>query len=95
DDEKFDLSFYLQPLMKIVPGPLIGNELGFFLPSVFVIFLVGLVLVIIISAAFNYTSLSLARSLLRAKEVGVRKTVGALRRQIIVQFLLEAILYRV
>ncbi|MCK4346422.1 MAG: ABC transporter permease, partial [Bacteroidales bacterium] len=92
DDEKFDLSFYLQPLMKIVPGPLIGNELGFFLPSVFVIFLVGLVLVIIISAAFNYTSLSLARSLLRAKEVGVRKTVGALRGQIIVQFLLEAIL---
>ena len=92
NDEKFDLSFYLQPLMKIVPGPLIGNELGFFLPSVFVIFLVGLVLVIIISAAFNYTSLSLARSLLRAKEVGVRKTVGALRGQIIVQFLLEAIL---
>ena len=92
NDEKFDLSFYLQPLMKIVPGPLIGNELGFFLPSVFVIFLVGLVLVIIISAAFNYTSLSLARSLLRAKEVGVRKTVGALRGQIIIQFLLEAIL---
>lgn len=92
DDEQFDLSFYLQPLMKIVPGPLIGNELGFFLPSIFVIFLVGLVLVIIISAAFNYTSLSLARSLLRAKEVGVRKTVGALRGQIIIQFLLEAIL---
>lgn len=95
DEEKYDLSFYLQPLMKIVPGPLIGNELGFYLPSVFVFFLAGLALVIIISAAFNYTSLSLARALLRAKEVGVRKTVGAFRSQIIIQFLLEAILISV
>ena len=92
DEEKCDLSFYLQPLEKIVPGPLMANELGFYLPRVFVIFLAGLALIIIISAAFNYTSLSLARSLLRAKEVGVRKTVGASKGQIIIQFLLEAVL---
>ncbi len=92
DDEKFDLSFYLQPLKKIVPGPILSNELGFFLPKIFIIFLAGLALVIIISAGFNYTSLSLAKSLLRAKEVGVRKTVGASRKQIILQFLLESVL---
>jgi len=92
DEEKYDVSFYLQPLGKIVPGPLMSNELGFYLPRVFVIFLSGLALVIIISAAFNYTSLSLARSLLRAKEVGIRKTVGASKGQIIIQFLLEAVL---
>jgi len=92
DKEKTNVSFVLQPLTKIVPGPLRGNELGFFLWNAMVYFLSGLALVLIILAAFNYTSLSIARSLLRAKEVGVRKTLGATRGKVITQFLLEAVL---
>ncbi len=92
DKEKVNISFVLQPLTKIVPGPLRANELGFFLWNVMVYFLSGLALVLIFLAAFNYTSLSIARSLLRAKEVGVRKTLGATRGKIIVQFLLEAVI---
>jgi len=65
------------------------------MPKVFIIFLGGLALVIIISAAFNYTSLSVARSMLRAKEVGVRKTFGAFRSQIIIQFLSESVVIAV
>jgi putative ABC transport system permease protein len=90
ENEDTNYSFYLQPMNRIVPGPLLGNEIGFFLPGAFVIFLAGLALVIIISAAFNYTSLSVARSMLRAKEVGVRKTFGAVRAQVIIQFFAEA-----
>lgn len=92
DKEEAHFSFYLKPFNKIVPGAFLANEIGVFLPKVFIIFLAGLSLVIIISAAFNYTSLSMARSLLRAKEVGVRKTMGAHRHQVIFQFLAEAIL---
>jgi len=95
DNEDVNYSFYLQPFNKIVPGPLLGNEIGVFMPKVFIIFLGGLALVIIISAAFNYTSLSVARSMLRAKEVGVRKTFGAFRSQIIIQFLSESVVIAV
>jgi putative ABC transport system permease protein len=90
--EDVNVTFYLKPFNKIVPGAFIGNEIGNFMPKIFIIFFAGLALVVMISAAFNYTSLSMARSLLRAKEVGVRKTLGAKRRQIIYQFLAEAIL---
>jgi putative ABC transport system permease protein len=92
DLEEADVSFYLKPFNKIVPGDFIANEIGVFLPKIFIIFLGGLSLIIILSAAFNYTSLSMARALLRSKEVGVRKTLGATRRQIILQFLSEAFL---
>jgi len=46
---------------------------------------------IVIIAWVNYINLSTARSIHRAKEVGVRKSVGALRKQLISQFLTEAI----
>lgn len=91
-DKENKVRFRLQSLAKITPGPILGNELGLAMPKVFIYFLIGLALVIMISAAFNYTSLSIARSLLRAKEVGVRKTIGASRGQIIAQFLIEAVM---
>jgi putative ABC transport system permease protein len=52
----------------------------------------GLTFIVILSAGFNYTNLSIARSLRRAKEVGVRKVVGASRNQIFSQFMVEAVL---
>lgn len=91
-DKENKVKFTLQQLTKITPGPILGNEIGLAMPKVFIFFLIGLALVIMVSAAFNYTSLSIARSLLRAKEVGIRKTIGASRGQIIAQFLIEAVL---
>jgi putative ABC transport system permease protein len=47
---------------------------------------------IIVIAWVNYTNLATARSLERAKEVGVRKVLGATRRDLIAQFLTESFL---
>ena len=52
----------------------------------------AIALAIILLAGFNYTNLTLARSLSRAKEVGIRKVTGALRYQLVGQFICEAIL---
>ncbi|MGA0559795.1 ABC transporter permease [Larkinella sp. VNQ87] len=47
---------------------------------------------VLLLACINFMNLSTARSEKRAKEVGVRKAVGSLRRQLITQFLSESLL---
>src|SRR4030066_2025900 len=92
ENGKVNVSFYSTPISRVVPGPLLANEIGMFLPNAFVIFFAGLAIVIMLSAAFNYTSLSIARSLMRAKEYGIRKSFGASRGQLVSQILTEAVL---
>jgi putative ABC transport system permease protein len=47
-------------------------------------------IMVLLIAVFNFINLSTARASQRAKEVGVRKVVGAAQRQLIVQFLSES-----
>lgn len=47
---------------------------------------------ILLMAWVNYINLSLAQSLSRAKEVGVRKSIGAMKKQLISQFMMESVL---
>ena len=61
-------------------------------PIVYVYIFSGLTVFILLLAMVNFINLSTARSVLRAKEIGVRKTVGAYRQQLVKQILLESIL---
>jgi len=47
---------------------------------------------VLLLACINFMNLSTARSEKRAKEVGIRKTVGSLRKQLILQFFTESLL---
>ncbi|MBT1700461.1 ABC transporter permease [Fulvivirgaceae bacterium PWU4] len=47
---------------------------------------------VLILACINFMNLSTARSEKRAKEVGIRKTIGSIRRQLIAQFFSESVL---
>lgn len=58
-----------------------------------VYFLSAIALLMLIVAWVNFINLSTARAVRRAKEVGVRKVVGAMRKHLIQQFIAEAFLY--
>lgn len=81
----------LQPMEEFLsrnagfpPGPIFSKEK--------VDMMIALALIILLSACFNYTNLSLVRGLRRSKEICVRKITGAKTLQIFSQFMTESVL---
>jgi predicted permease len=67
-----------------------GENVGGYIKYVRLFGILGLVVLLI--ACINFMNLSTARSSKRAKEIGIRKAVGSLRKQLIGQFLSESML---
>ncbi|NMH88911.1 ABC transporter permease [Flavivirga algicola] len=90
EDHYYDISFeplsdaYLKSKVARQPG-VTGN-----LSNIYIFAIIGLFILII--ASINFMNLSTARSLERAKEVGVRKVIGANKKGLIYQFLGESLI---
>ena len=88
-NEGMNYYLFLEPLSDIYfsdrGAPKTGNLTNIKIFSVIAIF-------ILLIACINFMNLATARATERAKEVGIRKVVGAIRRQLIGQFLCESLL---
>ncbi|TFF39683.1 ABC transporter permease [Mucilaginibacter psychrotolerans] len=86
--EDAPVPYLTQPLLKMHLYQADGTDGGFSTVRTF-----GIVaLMILVIACINYVNLSTARSMLRAKEVSMRKIIGAGKLQLFIQFMAETTL---
>ena len=83
-----DTDYLLLPLSKMHLYRSDGSDGGY--STVRMFFIIAILILVI--ACINYVNLSTARSMLRAKEVSLRKIVGAGRAQLFFQFIIETTL---
>ncbi|MEI9919818.1 MAG: ABC transporter permease [Bacteroidota bacterium] len=84
--------FTLRPLLDIHLGSHTSNELGVNGDIKYLYILGALAVFILLLACVNFVNLSTATSTKRAREVGVRKVMGSIRKQLVWQFLTESLL---
>lgn len=80
-----------QALGSISPSRELYNDIGNAPPWGKVLGAMAVGFALLLCACFNYTNLSIVRSLQRAREVGVRKVNGAHRWQVFMQFITESV----
>lgn len=89
------LSFYLQPFSDIhlsqdatAETPLVNAS-----NPVYSYLLSGIAMFVLLIACINFINLTVARSVKRTKEIGIRKAIGGSRRQLMTQFFGESFLF--
>ena len=92
DEAKYEWAVFLQPMKKwnLYNEFKNGKNTGGNIQYVWLFGIIGIFVLVL--ACINFMNLATARSEKRAKEVGIRKTVGSLRWQLIRQFFAESYL---
>ena len=93
--ERFKLDFKFKPIIKKITAAHFDQEVNWSISSKsadekYIFVFISIAMLILLVACINYVNLATARSVTRAKEIGLRKTFGGFRWQLFIQFMLEA-----
>ncbi|MEO6704616.1 MAG: ABC transporter permease, partial [Ginsengibacter sp.] len=84
-------TYLTQPLAKVHTDTRYGGTL-YATPSILLIAFIALAVIILLTSCINFINLATAQSLTRAKEIGIRKTLGSRNWQLILGFMSETFL---
>jgi len=92
EDDKIKTDYELQPLKEIHTDERYGDFNNYIAPSVLIYALIVIGVLLLGASCLNFINLATAQAFQRSREVGVRKTLGGRKSDLIFQFLLETFL---